>query len=136
MPARLNHLAVFVAAIAFFMWGYLWYGLVFTKMWSALIGPIPMGSPAVFGESFAAGWILAYCCGIALTKSENPQPARHGVEFGLFMGVGIFATMLFNAYLYQARPLGLWAIDAGYVVTGMAIIGAIVSGWRKKAAAA
>jgi hypothetical protein len=136
MPARLNHLAVFVAAIAYFVWGYLWYGLIFTKAWMALIGPIPMNSaPSTYIQSFIAGWIMAYCAGIALTKNEADQPARHGVEFGLFMGIGLIATAMYNGYLYTSKPLGLWAIDAGYCVSGLAIMSAIVSGWRKKVAA-
>ena len=136
MPARLNHLAVLGAAIAFFLLGYLWYGLIFTGLWTSLVGPIPMNSsPTLFAESFLCGWVMAYFVGIALTNHEHPQPVRHGIEFGIFMGLGIYATMLLNGYLYTSKPIGLWAIDAGYVVLGLAVVGAIVSGWRKKVAA-
>ena len=136
MPARLNHLAVFVAAIAYFMWGYVWYGFVFRNLWTALVGPIPMNSsPMLYVQSFITGWIMAYFAGIALTKGDGPPSARHGVEFGLFMGIGLIATAMYNGYLYTSKPLGLWAIDAGYVVTGLAIMSAIVAGWQKKVAA-
>jgi hypothetical protein len=136
MPARLNHLAVLVAAIAYFGWGYIWYGLVFTKWWTALVGPIPMNSSAsTYAQSFIVGWIMAYFAGIALAKSDGPPSARHGIEFGLFMGIGLVATAMYNGYLYTSKPIGLWAIDAGYCVTGLAIMSAIVAGWQKKLAA-
>ena len=97
MPARLNHLAVLAAAIAFFLLGYLWYGLIFTGLWTSLVGPIPMNSsPMVFVGSFLCGWVMAYFVAIALTNHEHPQAVRHGVEFGIFMGIGIYATMLLS----------------------------------------
>jgi hypothetical protein len=37
MPERLNHLAVFVAAIAFFLFGWVWY-TIFATPWKALVG--------------------------------------------------------------------------------------------------
>jgi hypothetical protein len=135
MPARLNHVAVFVAAVVFFLWGWLWF-TIFSAPWKALVGNIPTNtSPAIFIESFVLGWIMSYAVGIALTNHEHPQPARHGVEFGLFMGIGLIATMMLNGFLYEGKPVALWAIDAGYAVTGLAIIGAIVSGWRRKVSA-
>src|ERR1700726_3607510 len=110
MPARLNHVAVFVAALAFFLWGWLWF-TIFSAPWKALVGNIPMNtSPMIFVESFVLGWIMSYPVGIALTNNEHPQPARHGIEFGIFMGVGLIATNMLNGFLYEGRPIALWAI--------------------------
>ena len=134
MPARLNHLAVFVAAIAFFLWGWVWFA-IFATPWKSMVGGPMSPVPSTFIISFVLGWIMAYCAGIALTKSESPQPLRHGVEFGLFMGIGLLATMMLNGFLYEGKPVALWAIDAGYVVLGLVIVSAIVSGWRKKVGA-
>ena len=90
----------------------------------------------LFAGGFVLGWALAYVIAIALSDTTNPNPARHGVEFGVFMGLGIYGTMLGLDYLYEGRPLALWAINAGYVVVGMCIMGAIIGGWRTKMAAA
>jgi len=35
-------------------------------------------------------------------------------------------------YGFEARPLSLWLINAGYMVVGMTIMGAIIGHWRKK----
>lgn len=132
MPARLNHIAVLVAAFAFFLWGAVWFTIL-SAPWKSLAGNISMNtSPTTYVASFLLGWIMSYFVAIALTNHEHPQPVRHGIEFGLFMGIGLIATNMLNGFLYEGRPVGLWAIDAGYVVTGLAFVGAIVSGWRKK----
>ena len=37
MPDRINHLAVWVAAIVYYLFGYLWY-TIFAVPWQALTG--------------------------------------------------------------------------------------------------
>ena len=132
---KLNHLAVFVAAVAFFLWGWLWFS-IFGSAWAALSGAkMGVENPMVFVASFVLGWILAYVEAIALRDSENPNMVRHGIEFGLFFGIGIWAVLLLNMSLYMGWALGLWAIQAFYPAFGMAIMGAIIGGWRAKAPA-
>jgi len=134
MTATLNHLAVVVAAVAYFVWGAIWF-TIFGSQWDAMTGVTSMGgaSPTVFIISFLLGLVLAYVIAIALRDSTNPNMVRHGIEFAVFMGVGIWMTQLLNIFLYEHRPIGLWLIDGFYVVIGMAIMGAIIGGWRKRA---
>jgi len=139
MGSRINHLAVFVSAIAYYVLGWLWYDLLFGRAWMALTGHVQtsasqMAAPLAGG--FLLCWFLAYVVGIALADSGNPSPARHGAEFGVFVGLGVFGSMLALNYLYEGRSLTLWLINAGYVVVGMAMMGAIIGAWRKEAAAA
>ena len=139
MTSRINHLAVFVSALAFFVLGAIWYMPLFGHQWMSLTG-LGMKPPAsmstTFAVTFVLGWILAYVIGIALADASHPNPARHGIEFGIFMGIGVFATMSLMDFLYEGRSLSLWLIDAGYVVIGMAMMGAIIGAWRKKPAPA
>lgn len=138
MSSRINHLAVFVSAIAFFILGWIWYDLLFGRVWMTLTGHVATSTGnmiPMFIGSFILGWVLAYVIAVALSETTNPNPARHGVEFGVFMGLGIFGTMLGLEYIYEGRTFALWVINAGYVVVGMAIMGAIIGAWRAKAAA-
>lgn len=138
MSSRINHVAVFVSAIVFFLLGAVWYMPLFGHQWMALVGVTGKAMPmtTTFIVSFILGWILAYVIGIALADTSHPNPARHGIEFGIFMGIGVFATMTLMDFLYEGRSFALWGIDAGYVVVGMAIMGGIIGAWRKKAVAA
>lgn len=140
MSSRINHLAVFVSAIVFFVLGWIWYDFVFGRLWMSLSQHVATTSASnmipQFAGSFILGWVLAYVIAIALADTSNPNPTRHGVEFAVFMGLGIFGTMLGVEYIYEGRTFTLWAINTGYVVVGMAIMGAMVGAWQKKPATA
>jgi hypothetical protein len=131
---RINHLAVLVAAVAFYAWSTIWF-LIFGHQWQAFTGKTGADiSPSTYVLSFVIAIVLAYVVAIALADSDNPNMVRHGVEFGIFMSIGIWLTNLLSLSLYEGRPLGLWLIDGFQVVIGMAIMGAIVGGMRKRAA--
>ncbi|MDQ6823579.1 MAG: DUF1761 domain-containing protein [Candidatus Eremiobacteraeota bacterium] len=134
MTSRINHLAVVVAAVVFFIWGALWY-TVFGHQWMALMGTTAAASatagPTTYILSFLIALVLAYVTAVAL-KDSSQSSAKHGASFGIFMGVGIYMMLLLNQSLFEMRPLGLWVLDGLYGVTGLAIIGAIVGGWRTR----
>jgi hypothetical protein len=134
MPERINHLAVWVAAIVYFLFGWLWF-TTFGGPWTAMVGKPTSANPALFVESFVLGLILAYATAVALARHPEDQTLSQGISFALFMGIALFATQTLNMALYEGRPLALWLIDAGYVVIGFAIVGAIVGAWKKRTAA-
>jgi hypothetical protein len=134
MPDRINHLAVWVAAIAFFFWGAIWYMFLFGNAWRALAGNPPMASVATFIESFVLGLILAYATAMALTRRAEDQTLQQGISFAIFMGIGLYATMTLNHIIYEGRSLTLWLINTGYTLIGFVIIAAIVGAWKKKGA--
>jgi hypothetical protein len=132
MPERLNQLAVWVAAIVYFLFGWLWY-TIFAAPWTAFMGKsMPAPSPALYIESFVLGLILAYATGIALTRRPGDQTAGQGISFALFMGISIYGTQTLNQALYEGRALGLWLIDFGYVIVGFAIMAAIIGAWKRR----
>ena len=135
MPDRINHVAVWVAAIAYYIWGAIWFSAL-SGPWKALAQPAAMPTPTVFVGSFILGLILAYATAMALTRRPDDQTLQQGISFAVFMGIALFATQTLNIALYEGRPLALWLIDAGYVVTGFAMIGAIVGAWKKRQVAA
>jgi hypothetical protein len=133
MPDRINHLAVWVAAIAYYVFGAAWF-TAFTGIWQSLLGKTMAASPTVFITSFVLGLILAYATAIAITRRPEDQTVAQGVSFALFMGIALYATQTLNAALYSGQPLLLWLINTGYVVIGFVVIGAIVGAWKKRVA--
>jgi Protein of unknown function (DUF1761) len=134
MSNHINHLAVWVAAIAFFAWGYLWYGLLFGHQWMAALGKAaPMGSPMTFLWSFILGLILAYATGVGRARHPEDQSLAQGISFALFMGIALYATQTLNHLIYEDGSMTLWLINTAYTVLGFAIIGAIVGGWKNRA---
>jgi len=129
----MNHLAVWVAAVVYFLFGYLWYDLLFKASWNALMGGSMTAPTApLLIESFVLGLVLAYAAGMALSRRPEDLTASQGVSFALFMGIALFATQTLNMALYSHESLTLWLINTGYVVIGFAIIGAIVGGWKSR----
>ena len=49
------------------------------------------------------------------------------------LALALIGSTLAQNYGFEARPLSLWLINAGYMIVGMAIMGAIVGHWRKAA---
>ena len=137
MPNRINHLAVFVAAIAFFAWGSLWYGLLFGAQWLAALGKtmaeLP-SSPTIYIWSFILGLILSYATAMALTRHPEDQTVAQGISFALFMGIALYATQTLNHLIYENGSMSLWIINTAYTIIGFAIIGAIVGAWKKRGA--
>lgn len=133
MPNRINHLAVWVAAIVYFAWGYAWFTVLDGAWRASLPGPLPMPPISTYVIAFFMGVVLAYATAIALTRHPEEQSLGGGISFALFMGIALFVTQFVTINLFEQRSPMLIAIDAGYVVIGFAIVGAIVGAWKKPA---
>lgn len=128
------HPAAIVAAIALFAWGWVWYGLLFAKTWPALAGVTaaqmtPTAAPYIVSAIVCL--VIGYGSAIALAQGQK-QSASQGIQFGLFFGILFIASFMLQGYMFAQKPLGLWAIDAGYCVSGLALAGLINGAWRPK----
>lgn len=140
MPTKsINHLAAIVSAIVFFMWGYVWFAVLFKNQVTALMTQAGMtpsqmnsNSPVPYIVGFLMALVLGYGTAIALADSDQPG-AGHGISFGLFMGVVFYASTTLTSTLFSGRPIGLWLLNAGWALIGFMLVGAIVGGWRSKA---
>ncbi len=57
-----------------------------------------------------------------------------GAQTGILMSIGFVATTTLTTYLYEGRPFHLFLINVGYIVVGLALMGAVIGAWKKKAA--
>src|SRR5205085_8560369 len=74
----------------------------------------------VFGVSFVFALIAAFV--FALWIGPSP-PLGYAVGRGLLAGAGLVATSFGINYLFSARSMVLWAIDAGYHVVQFVLFG-------------
>lgn len=132
----INFLAVFVAGIAAFALGFLWYSFFFGKAWQKELGftdeYIQQGNmPVIFGSSFLMMCIMSF--GIALLLANQHLDAASwqiGMHTGLVIGICFVTTSIAINYLYQRRSIKLWLIDASYQVAFLTLIGIIHGLWR------
>jgi len=134
----INHVAVWVAGIVQFLLGAGWYTLL-GQAWMAGIGKTEAQLQAEHGHSplpyiiaLGAALVVAYAIAWLLPKLGTPS-AGSGAKTGATLALALIGSTLAMNYGFEARPLSLWLINAGYMVVGMTIMGAIVGQWRKKA---
>lgn len=133
-----NHLAVIVAAVVFFALGAGWY-TVLAEPWSAGVGKtMEQLQKEAAGSSLPMLWgflaILAMCYTLdSLLKRLGDTTATAGAKVGAFIALGFVASNIALNYVFEHRGVTLWTINAGYVLVGLTLAGAIIGGWRKKA---
>ncbi|MGH3456962.1 DUF1761 domain-containing protein [Aeromicrobium sp.] len=122
----LSILGVILAALAFFFLGALWYTILFGKLWRADmgIGDDEVGSPQplMFVGSILCGIVIAVTLGLLI----GDRGADCGLKVGAGTGFGIGAAIMAQNAIYESRSVRFWAINAGYVVVGLAIMGVIL----------
>jgi hypothetical protein len=70
-----------------------------------------------------------------VTQLTGPQTAPRGIKVGLLLWLGFIFTSWSTEYAFEVRPLSLLGINAGFWILGVIVMGAIVGGWKKQAAA-
>lgn len=133
----INWIAVIVAAVAYFALGALWYSkILFAPKWLAYLKIDPndpeakKGMGMMFGGSLVM--MLIQCLAIAILNERLGLIGgwMSGVKLGAFVGCCFCSTTVAINYLYEKKPLGLWLINAGYVVVGCVIAGIIICSWN------
>ena len=134
----MNHVAVWVAGIVQFLLGAAWYTLL-GQAWMAGIGKTreqltaEIGhSPLPYAIALGAALVIAYTLAWLLPKVGS-QSAGSGAKTGAALALALIGSTLATNYGFEARPVSLWLINAGYAVVGMTLMGAIVGHWKRKA---
>lgn len=124
---------VVVAAIAQWVLGYLWYGVVFKKSWKNLVGfaegEKPKNAALAMISSFIAclllSYVLAHIVGWTLAATFGT-----GAKIGIICWLGFMAPPLFTQHIYENRRVNLFAINAAYWLLAMALGGGILAAYH------
>ncbi|HXL56312.1 MAG TPA: DUF1761 domain-containing protein [Chitinophagaceae bacterium] len=134
--SHLNWLHIIVAAVAFFVLGALWYSpVLFAKPWARMTN-MNANDPNVkkgMGVMMLSSFILMIICCIALAmlyQIIQIKSAVAAIKFGLFFGVGFALTAISISFVYERKPLGLYAIDIGYQIAGIIIASLVLVLWK------
>lgn len=136
---RPSYAAVFVAALAYWLLGAVWYSVLFQRPWMALENITPQqasaaGSPITpFIISFVLNLVIAFVLA-QLCAWRNANTAARGAALGILIWIGFLGPVTYTTYMYEMRPKQLFAINEFYVLVGMCLMGAILGAWPKKKA--
>jgi hypothetical protein len=134
---RQNYLAITLAAVACFLFEAAWYSL-FLQTWLDGIGRTQQWldhTGVNLGLQFATALLSAAVIAGAIscvTQLTGPQTALRGMRVAALLWLGCVLTTWATEYVFEVRTYKLFAINTGFWLIGMVIMGAIVGGWKKK----
>jgi Protein of unknown function (DUF1761) len=134
-PMQVHHLwvLVLISAVAQWVLGGLWYGLVFKKSWRKLVGYAEGEKPKnqIFGgvASFIACLLLSYVL-VHIVHWAGAIVFTGGAKIGIICWVGFMAPPLFAQHIYENRRVNLFAINASYWLLAMALGGGIMAAFH------
>ena len=137
--AGMNYLAIVIAAIAGWLAGAVWYGLL-AKHWVAAQGTTMeefkakqaalKGNPRAllpFVLAFLADLIMAWMlAGVLGHLGPGQVTLRNGVISGAFLWFGFVLTAMTVNNAFSGRKYMLTAIDAGHWLAVIVVMGAII----------
>lgn len=134
-PELINFPAVFVAALACFALGALWYSpLLFGKAWMEENGfteeilKSKGGAARIFGFAFL--WSLIMSFNLAAFLAADGVTLSFATLAGFLAGFGWAASGLFMVGLFEYRSTRYMLINGGYVTVALVVIGVILGLWR------
>lgn len=126
--AGVNWIAVVLATLAAFAIGGLWYSrALFGTRWMALTGMTEekarSGNPVM---TYGLTFVLAAIAATTLAFFVGDSSAGMATAYGFAAGAGWVATAYGTTYLFEQKPFALWAINAGYHVITLTLMGLII----------
>lgn len=134
MLLRINLTSVFVAALAAFLVGMVWYSpLLFAKPWMALSGMSPedckarqkKGMAPLMIAAFAMCLLMAFAFGYVVTRTNSGSLVDAMRKAALLWG-GFVVPVLAAGVLWEKKPLALFFINAGHYLVTLLVISAII----------
>ncbi len=128
----MEYLEVFIAAVAAFLLGFLWYTALFGKLWQAESGvtndQAKSNIALTHGVSFLMMLVIAYFLGTGWRGEHlNAGGIGHGAYHGMWSALMFAIPLLVINYLYQKKSFKLILIDAGYAIAFFMVIGATIA---------
>ena len=126
-------LAIFIAALVAFLVGAFWYSpLLFAKAWirahgytSDEVKAMQANASRAYAGTFVAFLLMAFVLNLFL-QHLGADSVRDGVGWAFHAWLGFALPVGFTAYLYSHKSIGVFLIDAGYQLTYMLLMGAIL----------
>lgn len=130
-----NIWAVLISSLVLMVLGFLWYGPVFGKTWMKLSGISQKDieeAKSQMSKTYALSTLGALVISFVLAYFVQFLEARSAVSgamIGFWIWLGFVATTMLNSVLYEGKPMMLYALNTGYYLVALPIMGAILAVW-------
>jgi hypothetical protein len=130
-----NHWALLVSALILWFLGAIWYSpVLFAKPWMALLKIDPSKTNS---KTMVPGMIASFIGDLILSLVlahivywSGADSCGWGAFIGFLVWLGFFAAPNLPQGVYEGRPFKLFAINNGYWLVGLMIVGALLAVWR------
>jgi hypothetical protein len=138
---RIHWPAIIAATLVSFLFSAGWFSCFMTP-WLAGIGrtmdffaQMPKWMvPVQFAVALICSAIAATVLSIAI-QASGAQTVKRGIVCGAVLWLGFVATSWAQEYVFELRSIQIYAINTGFQLIDLMVVGAIVGGWKGKARA-
>jgi len=133
----MNWLAILCAGAAYWVLGFVWYTLLFGKMWAAEQARFrgerpPPGGSEMFGKmagTFICNLLTASAMAYALYKAQI-YDMNHALRMGVAAGIGFAGAAITMISIWEGKSTRIWFIDAGFNLVGCVLVAIILVSWH------
>ncbi len=138
----INYLAVVACAVAAMAIGFVWYGPLFGKKWSELMGWGAMTPEALkekqkaampgYAVSFVGALVMAYVLAHGLVFGNaylHTSGISGGLQGSFWYWFGFVVPVTLGTVFWDGKPWKLWFINVGYYFVQIMVMGAILGFW-------
>jgi len=136
---RINYWAVVVSAIVMWLVEACWY-TIFGNQGIAASGWSAAQVQAVKDKHDPLPYVIALICALIMAyvlvwciEVSGRTTAWGGLKVGIATWVGFVATTWLTEYSFEMKTTEIYFINTGYALIGLAIMGLILGGWRRRA---
>ena len=130
-----NHWAILVSAVILWLLGAIWYSpALFAKPWMAMVKLDPAQKNS---KSMITGMISSFVLDIVLAfvldhvvQWSGADTFGLGALVGFIMWLGFIAAPALPQGIYEGRQFKLFAINTGYMLIGLMILGGVLAVWK------
>ncbi len=130
-----DFIAVFVASVAAFMVGWLWYSVLFGKQWRELMGftdevmkSMQMTHAKAMGGGFLTTLIMVFVLA-NLMAMTNIEAVGAALTFAFWIWLGFVATIMSNSIWYENKPVKLYLINASHYFVALFVAALVLASW-------
>jgi Protein of unknown function (DUF1761) len=133
----MNWLAILCAGVAYFFLGFVWYSLLFGKIWAAEqarhcggegAGPAKREFAGMLIANFISNLVASAAIAYLLHRTGTGD-LPHALKLGAGLAVGFSITTLTIVHVWEGKSTKVWMIDASYHLLGCLSAAAILVSW-------
>jgi Protein of unknown function (DUF1761) len=136
----MNWLAILCAGVAYFFLGFVWYSLLFGKIWraeqerhrgtegSTCVGPAKREFTGMLIANFVSNLVASAAIACLLPRMGIVDLPT-ALKLGAGLAAGFSITTLTIVHVWEGKSTKVWMIDASYHLLGCMAAAAILVSW-------